>query len=272
MKQNKIAPSGIIESLVDNFPLIRSLVKRENHIRYQGSALGVFWSFFNPLLMLVVYTFVFSVVFKVRWTPQSTSKVEFALILFTGLLVFNLLSECLNKAPNVIVQNANYVKRVVFPLEIMSWVTFGSALFHFGVSLIVWVAFYLIFFGAPPWTILLLPMVLLPLVLLCVGLGWILGSLGVYLRDTSQLVSIISMAMMFLSPIFFPSSALPPEYQSLLALNPMTFLVESARSVMIWGKLPLLSDYLISFGISLIVAVTGFAWFQKTRNGFADVL
>lgn len=262
----------MLASLWRNRTLIASLVKREVIGRYRGSVLGLFWSFFNPLLMLVVYTFVFSVVFKARWNAGSDSKLEFALVLFAGLLVFNLFSECVNRAPLLILSNVNYVKKVVFPLEILPWVALGSALFHSAISFSVWLAFYLIFFGAPQPTMLLLPLVLLPLLLLTIGLSWILASLGVYLRDVSQLIGLVTTTLMFLSPIFYPLSSLPKEYQPLLQLNPLTPIIEQVRDVLIWGQVPDAAGLCVFILATALIAWLGFAWFQKTRKGFADVL
>ena len=262
----------LYQSLKTNRNLIYSLVKREVVGRYRGSVMGLLWSFFNPVLMLAVYTFVFSMVFKARWVGGSESKTEFALVLFAGLMVFNLFSECVNRAPSLILGNVNYVKKVVFPLEILPVVALGSAAFHLLVSLIVWLIFYLVFFGVPQATILLLPLVLLPFVLMTLGLSWLLASLGVYLRDVSQIIGLVTTVLMFLSPIFYPIVALPEQYRPFMQISPLTFVVEQARDVMIWGNTMdwrLWAFYLL---LSSLIAWLGFAWFQKTRKGFADVL
>lgn len=272
MQNFSSSPQEMVASAWRNRRLVFSLAKREVIGRYRGSMLGLLWSFFHPVMMLSVYTFVFSVVFKARWTVGSESKTEFALVLFAGLLVFNLFSECITRAPSLIHSNVNYVKKVIFPLEILPWVSLGSSLFHTAISLGVWVVFFLIFFGVPQVTILLFPFVMLPVILLAMGLSWLLASLGVYLRDVGQVVSLLVTALMFLSPIFFPISALPAEYQKLMQLNPLTLAIEQARDVLIWGRLPAVSEYAGYFLFNAIIAVLGFAWFQKTRRGFADVL
>lgn len=252
--------------------LILSLIKRDVIGRYQGSVLGIFWSFVNPLFMLTVYTFVFTVIFKSRWAGGTDSKIEFALLLFSGLIVFNLFSECINRAPGQITSNANYVKKVVFPLEIFPWVTMGSSLFHAFVSFVVWMIAYVIFIGIPHVTVLLLPLVLLPLILLIMGLSWMLASLGVYLRDIGQLVIICTTVLMFLSPIFYPASALPQKYHGFFMLNPLVPVIEQVRGVMYWGHgldWALFAIYLVC---SCVIAWLGLSWFQKTRTGFADVI
>jgi len=204
--------------------------------------------------------------------PGSDSKTEFALVLFGGLIIFNLFSDCVNRAPGLIISNINYVKKVVFPLEILPWVVLGAALFHALISLIVWLLFFTVFMGVPHIKILLLPLVVLPTVFLVMGISWILASLGVYLRDVSQLIGIITTVLMFLSPIFYPVSALPIQYQPFLLLNPLTIPIEQVRDVLMWNRQP---DWMIYFAYIVatsILAWLGFAWFQKTRKGFADVL
>jgi lipopolysaccharide transport system permease protein len=272
MQNFSISPKEMAASLWRNRSLIKALTQREVIGRYRGSVMGILWSFLNPVFMLLVFTFVFSVVFKARWSGGSDSKTEFALILFAGLIVFNLFAECVNRAPGLILANVNYVKKVVFPLEILPWVALGSALFHALISLVVWLIAYLILFGVPHITVLLLPLVFLPFLLFVIGLSWALASLGVFLRDVSQFTGLITTAMMFLSPIFYPVSALPEAYRHLLLLNPLTPVIEQAREVLFWGKVPdmaILSVYLVG---SALIAWLGFAWFQKTRKGFADVL
>lgn len=265
-------PREIIVSLWRNRSLIKASIKREVLGRYRGSMMGVLWSFFNPMFMLIVYTLVFSVVFQARWSTGSVSKTEFALLLFAGLMIFNLFAECINRAPSLIVNNANYVKKVVFPLEILPWVNLGAALFHGLLSLSAWLIAYMIFFGPPHATLLYLPMIILPFCFFIMGLSWALASLGVYLRDVGQLISLVTTALMFLSPIFYPASALPEAYRFLLYMNPLTPIIEQARDVLFWGNTPdftILGAYLL---ITSVIAWLGFAWFQKTRKGFADVL
>lgn len=272
MQNFSTSPKEMAASLWRNRSLIKAMAQREVVGRYRGSFMGILWSFFNPVFMLAVYTFVFSVVFKSRWNAGSDSKTEFALLLFVGLIVFNLFAECFNRAPSLILANVNYVKKVVFPLEILPWVAMGSAMFHALISLGVWLIAYLILFGAPHLTVLLLPLVTLPLLLFTMGLTWALASLGVYLRDISQFIGIATTMLMFLSAIFYPASAIPEKYRPLLLLNPLASAIEQTRDVLFWGKTPdmtMLSGFLLG---AALIAWLGFAWFQKTRKGFADVL
>jgi len=248
------------------------LMRREVVGRYRGSFLGLAWSFFNPLLMLAVYTFVFSKVFQARWAGGSGSTAEFALLLFIGLIVFNLLAECVNRAPTLVLANVNYVKRVVFPLETLPVIILGASLFHTAVSLVVWLLAHLLFIGPPPLTALFLPLLLLPLVLVILGLSWALASLGVYLRDVAQVVAILTTLLMFLSPIFYPLDAVPEPYRGVLYLNPLTPVIEQCRAVLFWGRVPDFSACGLQLALGALVAWGGYAWFQLTRRGFADVL
>jgi len=272
MSRFSASPRELVASAWGNRALIASLTKREVVGRYRGSVLGIVWSLVLPVFMLAVYTFVFSVVFNARWSAQSTSKTEFALILFAGLLVFNLFSECVNRAPTLILHNQNYVKKVVFPLEILPWVALCSALFHTLISYVVWQVFYVIFFGAPNMTVLLFPVVLLPLALFTLGVSWMLASVAVYLRDIAQLVGVLTTVLMFMSPIFYPLSALPAAYQPVIGLNPLALPIEFARDVLLWGNLPGLTVFALYTAGSALMAWVGFTCFQKLRSGFADVV
>ena len=272
MRDFSASPREMVASLWLNRNLIKASVKREVLGRYRGSVMGILWSFFNPLFMLAVYTIVFSVVFKARWVAGSNSKTEFALVLFAGLMMFSLFAECINRAPGLILSNVNYVKKVVYPLEIMPVVTLLSAMFHALISLGVWLLAYCLFFGVPHATALLLPFVVVPFVMFIMGLSWALASLGVYLRDVSQIIGVVTSVLMFMSPIFYPVSALPEYYRHLLYLNPLTPVIEMTRDVLYWGKIPDLVVLCIYWLATAVIAWLGFAWFQKTRKGFADVL
>lgn len=270
---HSVNPLILARSFWRNRNLIFQMTKRDVVGRYQGSILGLFWSFFHPIFMLVIYTFVFSVVFQAKWgQSHSESKTEFAIILFAGLIIFNLFAEIINRAPGMILSNVNYVKKVIFPLEILPVVAAGSALFHTAISVLVLFCFHSLVNQVFPLTAFLLPVVLLPLLVLTLGFAWLLASLGVFLRDVGQTIGILTTALMFLSPIFFPASALPEQLRHYLFLNPLTFIIEQTREVLIWGNIPNwqgLAGYML---VSLAVNWGGLFWFQKTRKGFADVL
>ncbi|MDK1400036.1 ABC transporter permease [Pseudomonas protegens] len=272
MRNFSATPREMLASLWRNRGLIHVSAKREVLGRYRGSVFGLVWSFFNPLLMLAVYTFVFSEVFKARWNAASDSKGEFALLLFSGLIIFNLFAECVSRAPSLILSNPNYVKKVVFPIEILPFVVLLSAIYHAAISLGVWVIAYIALFGTPNITVLYLPLIMVPLFFLIMGLSWALASLGVYLRDVSQFIGVLITVLMFLSPIFYPATALPEKYRHLLYFNPLTPIIEQARDILYWGHSPDLVMLSIFWAVTITIAWLGFAWFQKTRKGFADVL
>lgn len=264
---------ALAKSLWHNRQLIVQMTRREVACRYKGSVMGLAWSFFNPVFMLAVYTFVFSVVFKARWgIGGEESKTQFAVVLFVGMIVHGLLAEVLNRAPGLILGNVNYVKKVVFPLEILPVITMGAALFHSLVSLGVLLIAFALFNGYLHWTAGLAPLVVLPLVILTLGLAWMLASLGVFLRDVGQTIGIITTVMLFLAPVFYPITALPEEVRPWIMANPLTFIIEQAREVLIWGRLPNWTGLGIYTLMATAVAWAGYAWFQKTRKGYADVL
>ena len=252
--------------------LIDRLARREISAKYRGAILGPLWSLLTPLMMLAVYTFLFSVVFQSRWGGGGGGRGEFALLFFSGLIIFTILSEPMLRAPTLMLENVSYIKKVVFPLEIMPWVCLEVALFNGAVSFAVLILFYLLVFGLPPVTALLLPLVLLPLCLATLGITWFLASVGVFLRDIRQLVGAATTALMFLSPIFYPVTAVPESYRWLLFANPLTVTLEASKDVLFWGRLPDLGLLAVCLALSWLVAWLGYAWFMKTRKAFADVV
>ncbi len=269
-----VSISSLVYSLWCNRQLIAQMTRREVAGRYKGSVLGLAWSFFNPVLMLTVYTFVFSEVFKARWggSGADESKTQFAVVLFVGLIVQGLFAEVLNRAPSLILFNVNYVKKVVFPIEILPVISMGTALFHCLVSLVVLLVACVIFNGCLPWTVVFIPLVLLPLIVLSLGFSWMLASLGVFLRDVGQTIGIITTVLMFLSPVFYPVTAVPERFRPVIMANPLTFIIEQARAVLIWGNSPDWMGLGIYSLVAFFIVWIGYVWFQKTRKGFADVL
>jgi len=276
MNPNADQPTSLLflgKSLLQHRELILQMTKREVVGRYKGSIMGMAWSFFNPILMLTVYSFVFAVVFKARWgLGGEESKPHFAVVLFVGMIVHGVLAEVLNRAPGLIVGNVNYVKKVVFPLEILPVISMGAALFHSLISLVVLLIALVIIDGSLHWTAVLIPLVLLPLVIFVLGLAWMLASLGTFLRDIGQTIGIITTVMLFMAPVFYPLSAIPAKYHPYMMLNPSTFIIEQAREVLILGYLPHWFGLGLYMLVATVVAWAGFTWFQKTRKGFADVL
>jgi lipopolysaccharide transport system permease protein len=276
MNPNMESPTSItslIRSAIFNRGLTLQIVKQQIVGKYRGSYIGILWTLLNPILMLVVYTFVFSIVLKVRWSGDvSESKLQFAFILFTGMLIHGLFAEVINKAPSLILLNANYVKKVIFPLEILAFTSFLEGLFNFSVGILVLLITMLVFNNQITWTVIFLPIILIPYFMLLLGLIWFIASLGVFIRDIAQGITVLTTVLLFLSPIFYSKSTLPPEFQWLMNINPLTFIIEQSRDVLIWGKLPDwqgLGVYSVFSGLGMWI---GYSWFQKTRKGFADVI
>lgn len=272
-KAHTSSPLEIYASFIRNRVLINQMAKREVLGRYRGSVIGLGWSFFNPLLMLSVYTFFFSFVYKSRWgNVQDAGRADFAIILFVGLIIHGLFAECINRAPTLINSNVSYVKKVVFPLEVFPWIAMGSALFHAGISIVVLLVLQLVIAGSLLWTVIFLPLVVLPLILVTLGFAWFLAATGVYVRDISQTTGLITSVMLFVSPVFYPISTLPHKMQLLVMLNPLSLIIEESRKVLLFGEMPNWTALGVYSLVSMVIAWIGFWWFQKTRKGFADVL
>jgi lipopolysaccharide transport system permease protein len=265
-------PFSPYRALTRHFTLVVQMARRNVAGRYRGSFAGLLWSFLNPLLLLVLYTFLFGVIFKSRWNAQTTNPFQYAMVLFAGLNINTFFSECANRATTLIVDNTNFVKRVVFPLETLTWSTIGSGLFHLFVSTIVLLAVSPFVMGHIPWTAILFPIVVLCFLPFMAGTVWLLASLGVYLRDLKQVVGIVTMALLFLAPILYPPSLIPGQYRNLLYLNPLTVIAEASQNVLIFGKPPLWNLLGVYVLVSGLFAWLAFAWFEQTRKGFADVV
>jgi lipopolysaccharide transport system permease protein len=256
--------------------LLMQMTKRDIQSRYRGSALGVLWSFATPLLMLTVYTLVFSGVFKAKWAgggnlhPDSTS--HYALILFSGLMLHNFFSECLTRAPSIIMQHASFVTKVVFPLEILAPMLLLSACFNLMISFLVLLAAMLVLGQTPDIHMLYFPLILLPLCLMMLGGAWLLATMGVFLRDIGQMIGLVMTILLFISPIFYPADALPASMRILIYLNPLSFIVEQTRGVLLWHSAPAWKGLTYYMLAGLCCSYIGFFIFQKTRKAFADVL
>ncbi len=263
-----------IASLWSHRRLLKDLTWREISGRYRGSWLGLTWSILQPLLMLAVYTFVFSVVFGARWSASAVpgGKFDFALFVFVGVLLHAILAEAITRSPSLVMQNANYVKKVIFPLELMPVTVVGAAAYHALIALVLLLAGVVLLGGGLHWTVLWMPALLLPLLVLSLGLAWGLAALGVFLRDTAQVTGVLASVLLFLAPVFYPVSALPEGLRAWLYLNPLTFVIEQTRDVVFAGQSPDLPLLAVFWGVALLVAQIGYWFFQKSRSGFADVL
>lgn len=268
-----LSPFAFVRHLWRHRALAWQFARRDVEGRYRGSLLGLTWTVINPLVLLATYTLVFGGIFAARW-PEARSQGlgSYGLALFCGLAAFNLFAECVTRAPALIVSVPNFVRKVVFPLEILPLSAVVSALAHALVALTVLLV-VLVATGRPPQaTALLLPVVSLPLLFFTVGVTWFLASLGVYLRDIGQGTGLVLQVLMFATPIFYPPSAVPAWLQAVLRLNPLAAIVENWRRVLLWGQPPDWATFGIWLPVSVVVMLLGYAWFMSTRRGFADVL
>lgn len=252
--------------------LAKALVVREISARYKGSVGGVAWYFVQNLITLVLFSFVFGSLFKSRWSDAGMTDAHFVPVLFLGLILFNIFSECLGRAPKEILYNPTYATKVVFPLEILPLVSLGAAAFNGAVALGLLVLLCPLLGISLSWSGLWLPVIVLPFFLLILGLQWFLSSVGTFLRDIHQAVGQVTTALMFLSPVFYPKSIFPEQYRFLLQFNPLSFPVEQARRVVFLDSAPDFAGLAAYSAAAVLVALGGFTWFQKTRKGFADVL
>ena len=263
-----------IKIILENRDLLFQLVKRNIAARYKGSVLGLFWSLVQPLMMLTVYTFVFSVIFKGRWGADcsSDSTAAFAMIMFCGMAVFNIFSESISASCGLITGNPNYVKKVIFPLEILPIAQVAAAI----ILGLIWFGLLLIgasiFMQSLAWTMLLLPLVLIPLILLSCGLSFLVASLSVFFRDIQHLIGVIIQILFFMTPIFYPIQAIPEQYRWVMQINPLSSIVEQTRTIFLYGKMIDWTMYGTGLLISLAIFQLGLVWFIKTKKGFADVL
>jgi lipopolysaccharide transport system permease protein len=267
-------PEGTTPRLRSLAELTWALVQRELAARHKGSFLGTAWLVLNPLLMLLVFTFVFGVVFQARWQDAGggVSMAEFAVILFVGLTAFQLFADAVNRAPLLVVENANYVKKIVFPLQILPVVTVGAALFQGAVGFALAVVAVFLVTGRLPATSILLPLVLAPYVAMILGIAWFVSALGAYVRDVAPVMTSIVTMLLFVSGIFFPLSALPDWVRGWVMLSPAALPVDMARQVLVFGLLPDWTALAVYAAAAALVATGGYAFFQTTRKGFADVV
>ena len=247
------------------------LTRREFSGRYRGSFGGVVWSFMQPLFLLAVYTIAFGVILKARW-GFSGGTADYALMLFAGLIVFNAFSEVLSKSPALVTNNPNFVKKVVFPLELLPVVAVATALIHALIGIAVWFLGYIVLFGVPKLTAVFFPLILLCFSPVLLGLGWLLSAVGVVVRDVGQLTGMLSHTLLFLTPIFYSIEAAPPLLQHLLLINPLTFVVEQFRLVLFYGQVPALKGIAVYFILASVFAWAALLVFRRLRPNFADMV
>ncbi len=261
------------QPLISHRQLVLSLSVREIETRNANTYLGWLWGFLGPLIQIAMYTFVFAFVFNVRWsTDAQASTTTSALKIFLGMTIFNLFAECIGQSPMLVLSRVAFVKKVVFPLEILSYVTLFTALRNFAINLILFILCYAIFIGTPHVTSLFMLLLLVPLVLTALGIMWFVASLTIFLRDMRNVVPIAITILMFMSPIFYPASMLENRYGWLLEFNFIGWIVEECRKVAFDGAMPNFVHLTLLIVFTSAIASLGYFWFMKTKKGFADVL
>jgi lipopolysaccharide transport system permease protein len=263
---------GPLNAFFRHRSLTRELTVREVLGRYRGASFGLLWSLISPFLMLCVYTFAFGTVMGGRWPQPANQQVDFAIILFAGLIVHGFFAECFTRAPTLITSNVNYVKKVIFPIDILPWPMVLSALFHFMMNIIVFLVVRIFLEGNVTWTSVFAPLVIVPLVPFTAGVCWLLAALGVYFRDLSQVSGVLAAALLFLSSAIVPVQNIPEQYRWVFQINPLSYIIDQSREVLVWGHLPDFAGLALYFAFACGFACLGYAWFVLTKRGFADVL
>lgn len=272
MNASTVSLSGFFRSIITHRELILRLARREVTQRFQGSTLGLAWMLLTPLLTAAVFTFVFSAVFQTRWGGAQTGPFDFAILLLVGMAVHGIFAEAVGRAPLLIVGQASYVTKVVFPIEILPVVAVLASLVNAVITVAIVVVGQLSLNGVLHWTAMLWPLVIAPYLIFVTALVLFFAACGVFLRDLSQIVTLLVTCTLFLTPIFYPLDAVPGAFRTLMRLNPLTSIVEQSRTVIVFGGMP---DF-VSLGLYTICALISLAlafWlFQRLRPGFADVL
>jgi len=267
-----VSPAALFGTVAEHASLLWQFARRDLSGRYRGSLLGFGWAVVNPLLLLAIYTFVFSVVFQIRWDVPVESRFGLALVIYAGMVVHGFAAEVMTRAPALVVDNRNLVKRVVFPLHLLPWSVLLVAAFHYFVGLALIALAVLATTGSLPATAVALPLLWVPQALLALGIAYAFAALGVYLRDLSQVAGFLALALLFASPVFYPASAVPAQWQLVIALNPVAILIEATRGALLYRTWPDAATLAWLWALGAAAAWLGFYWFQRTRRGFADVL
>jgi lipopolysaccharide transport system permease protein len=271
-----LSPLHLLRNLHRHWPLIRQFSVRELLNRNKGSSLGILWTLLHPLLMLAVYTFVFAVVWRARWDGDATdgaANSTFATSAFCGLIVFDIFASAVGTAPALIVNNSNFVKKVIFPIEVLPLAQLGAGLCVSALSLIILVAGHFMVAGQVSRTLFCLPLIITPLLMLAAGIAWFVASLGVFLRDLKQLITgVLLPVLFFMTPIFYPPQRVPESFRWVITFNPLASIVDNARRVVLRGQWPDWTAIALSAAIGFAVMQLGYAFFMKSKRSFADVL
>jgi len=268
-----INPMKIVMSFLQHRTLLYQFTVRNIKARHKGSYLGVFWMVLNPLLMMALYSFVFGVIFNGRYGMMANeTAVDYALGIFLSLTIFQLIAEVMGVSTTIILGHTNIVKKVVFPLEILPVASVGASIYHFMISICLVFAGILIFGQGISSLSLYLPVLILPVILFTLGIGWFFSSVGVYVRDLGQLMQFLSLALLYSSAVFYSLDMVPDQIYAILKYNPMVHIVEQARKIVLWDQPLQLRPVLYIYISSTCIFFFGYYVFMRLKKGFADVL
>lgn len=280
-------PPGFAFRMVSNLPflfaepflspwrhrqLFRRVLSRDIEATFRGSAFGLAWIVLIPLALVVIYSFVFGVILNAKWATPVQTPYDVPLIYFCGIMVFSFFMEPIIRATTFIREQRAYVTKIIFPVELLGWVLIGTSLFKFCVNLTLLLAAITVVHGAFPVHALMIPVLMLPLLLMTIGVVWFLAGIGAFVRDLAHALQALGPIIMFISPIFYSAAQIPAAYRSWFFANPLTFFLESMRGLLFFDTPFDWGSYLIYLGVALVVALSGFAFFQRLRPGFADVV
>lgn len=272
MRREDSAFLGMFRRIWTHRHLASLLIARNVEASFRGSLLGKAWTALVPLLRLAVYTTVLGFILRVKWPGQHTTPLETALLYFVGLTLYDFFMESVSGAPGLMLDNVNYVKKVVFPLEILPFATLGAALVRLCVTSSIVLIFYLVIRGIPPLASIAIPLIIAPYALFVLGAVWFLSALGAYVRDLRQLMGVLALVMMYLSPIFFPLAMVPARVRPVFYANPLAFVIESVRAALFAGQWPDWPALLLYTALAWLFAALGYRWFLRVKPGFADVV
>jgi lipopolysaccharide transport system permease protein len=272
MSRQEYSPVAFFADVWRHRQLLRHLIKRDVAMRFRGSALGKIWMVLPPIAMLALYTFVFGVIFQPRWPGAVHGPSEVALYYFAGLIVFDFFMESINRAPTLMSGHVTYIKKILFPVELLAWMVVGGAALRFIIGCLLLILLYTALHGAPPPSSLAVPLLVLPLALFAIGFVWFLSAIGVFVRDAGHVVMAVTPAIMFLSPIFFPIAAIPEQFRVFFYANPLTLVLENVRAALFAGSVQITAGFAAYFLCALAFAQIGYYCFMKLRPSFADVV
>lgn len=268
-----LSPISIWRDLARHAALILVFARREYEAQHRSTFLGIFWNMLSPLIMLALFTFVFGYIFQGRFTTSVTeSPGDYAIALFIGLSLYNMVAAALTGSPSILLANSVYVKTLSFPIEILSVSQLVNLLVNLAISLGLCLLGFLVLHGFIHWTAIFTVLYIVCLALMVLGISWFLSALTVFVPDVPGITAPLSMVLMFLSGVFFSIDNMSPGLQVLFRLNPLSVLIYEVRNIILYGAMPNFAHLAVLFVIALAMAVLGYAFFSRSKTAFSDLL